>query len=234
MYTIKGKTDGFGAQYQSIMSGIAICEYNKCTYLHTPFVKMEHDVNINELNAFIGINNNALNEDDFKIRNDIVVEEYSRVVHNSATPSIYYTGAVIKKIRDFYYSTEKPKLPDVDIAIHIRRGDVGSGNIRYTGNNIYACIINSLKLKYPTYNILIFSEGNIDDFKEFGLDKEHFRLNEDIITTFHSLVCAKILIMSRSCFSYTSAILNENTVYYLDFWHKSLDNWLNVNSLIHS
>ena len=36
IYTITGKTDGFGAQYHAIMSGIAICTYKKYTYLHTP------------------------------------------------------------------------------------------------------------------------------------------------------------------------------------------------------
>ena len=33
VYTITGKTDGFGAQYQAIMSGIAICKYKNYEYL---------------------------------------------------------------------------------------------------------------------------------------------------------------------------------------------------------
>ncbi|KKL26139.1 hypothetical protein LCGC14_2398300 [marine sediment metagenome] len=31
-YTITGKNDGFGAQYQAILSGIALCEYEKYKY----------------------------------------------------------------------------------------------------------------------------------------------------------------------------------------------------------
>ena len=41
-YTITGKTDGFGSQYQAIMSGIAYCYYNNYEYIHTPIIKMEH------------------------------------------------------------------------------------------------------------------------------------------------------------------------------------------------
>ena len=43
VYTITGKTDGFGAQYLAIMSGIAICKYKNYDYLHTPIKKLEHN-----------------------------------------------------------------------------------------------------------------------------------------------------------------------------------------------
>ena len=89
-----------------------------------------------------------------------------------------------------------------------------------------------MKTKYPNYNIIIFSEGNIDDFKDFNLEENNFKLNLEIKETFHSLVKAKILITSKSSFSYSAALLNENTIYYMDFWHKALDNWLDVASLI--
>ena len=42
-YTIKGKNDGFGAQYQAIMSGIALCKYKNYNYIHTPMKEIAHD-----------------------------------------------------------------------------------------------------------------------------------------------------------------------------------------------
>jgi hypothetical protein len=60
-YTIKGKEDGFGAQYQAIMSGIAYCIYKKYVYVHTPFTKIEHDCDVEKANDFIGIKNNTIN-----------------------------------------------------------------------------------------------------------------------------------------------------------------------------
>ena len=51
--TIKGKCDGFGAQYQAIMSGIAYCNYMNYTYIHTPLQKIAHNGNPAKLNEFI-------------------------------------------------------------------------------------------------------------------------------------------------------------------------------------
>jgi len=118
-YTICGKSDGFGAQYQAIMSGIAYCAAEGLTSL---------------------------------------------------------------------------VIDDVDIAIHIRRGDVSSGN-RYTTNEAYKQIITKLQQSYPGHPIKIFSEGHSDDFQELSAK---LCLNMDIQTTFHSLVTAKVLVTAKS------------------------------------
>jgi hypothetical protein len=231
LYTIAGKKDGFGSQYQAVMSGIALCEKKGYTYVHTPFKEIEHGANVDEMNTFIGLKNDKV-YDESQLKN-MITEEYSSEVHRSEKPSEYYTETVLKKIRDAYYSTEKPKISDIDIAIHIRRGDVKSDDPdgRFISNTAYLKIINSLKKKYPRYKILIFSQGAPDDFKELGLEETSFRLNEPIPTTFHSLVSAKVLVMSKSSLSYAAALLNRNKVYYQPFWHKSLDNWTNIDSL---
>jgi len=102
---------------------------------------------------------------------------------------------------------------------------------RYTNNDTILQIITSLKKKYPFYKITIVSEGKIEDFKDLELVCDDFLLNASIPVSIHTLVCAKVLVMAKSSFSYTSAILNENTIYYEDFWHKPLDNWLNIKDL---
>lgn len=236
-YTITGKTDGFGAQYMAVMSGIAFCKYNNYIYVHTPFTQMEHDVDINKLNLFIGINNDHLIINNLlPINNNIIANDYSKEVLYSNNPNIYYTDQVINILQDYYYSTEKPIIENIDIAIHIRRGDVTKQKLqfRYTSNEIYNKIIKSLKTKYPLYNITIFSEGNYNDFKDLEINQNNLKLNIDIIETFHSLVSAKILVMAKSSFSYSAGILNKNIIYYEDFWHKPLNNWLNISSLINN
>ena len=220
-YTIAGKTDGFGAQYHAIMSGFAICQKYNLTYVHTKIAIMEHGEDVDKMNAFIGIPQSA--------RKDVMLsEKFAGEVHYSDTPSAYYTPPVIKQIREWYYSSEKPQIQQPDIAIHIRRGDVDKTSGRYTDNSYYINKITNLRILYPTYKVLIFSEGALDDFKDFNLPQESFKLNVDICETFHSLVKAKILVMSKSSLSYAAAILNENTIYYEDFWHKPLDTWLKV------
>jgi hypothetical protein len=224
-YTITGKTDGFGAQYQAIMSGIAYCEYYNYKYIHTPFKYMEHVKymkEIDNLNKFIGIpvsNDNNKNID--------IYEEFSEEVHYSENPDIYYTDNVLNKIRNYYFSVKKPEVLNNDIVIHIRRGDVTSktNNERYINDNSYIRVIHMLKKMYPNYRICIFSQGKISDFKKLFLEGVYFDLNNTIENTFHLMVTAKVLVTSISSFSYCAALLNENTIYYIPFWSYPLKRW---------
>jgi hypothetical protein len=229
--TIKGKIDGFGSQYLSILSGISYCNYKNYNYVHTPFIKIEHGTDKNKANKFIGIKISKVND----ISCNIIAHRYISEVHYSESPSLYYNEKVLDYIRKCYYSTEKPVISGVDIAIHIRRGDVSKNknNHRFVPNDVYLKIINKLKEKYPEYTITIFSEGKYEDFKEYNMEESCFRLNTDIFETFHSLVSSKVLIIGWSSFSYCAGIINSNTVYNLDsFNHKKLDNWLKISDLI--
>jgi len=220
-YTITGKRDGFGAQYQAIMSGIAYSIYHNYKYIHTPFKEINHtrnQKNVNMLNNFIGI----------PVSDNIIVnkkESYSKIVHNSKKPSKYYTPKVLHILRKYYYSTPKPLIDDIDIAIHIRRGNVNKKKHpkRFTSDIIYKKIIKILLKNYPRYKITIFSQGKISDFSELKNKRVSFDLNSSITKTFHSLVSAKVLITAKSSFSYSAAILNKNIIYYMNFWHKPLD-----------
>lgn len=223
-YTIKGKTDGFGAQYQSIMSGIVYCKFKNYNYIHTPLKSIEHNQNPKLLNKFIGIPISSSQNSKINI-----MKEFEPTVHWSATPSKYYTEEAIQILKNYYYSTPKPNIENIDIAIHIRRGDVNSScKGRYTPNSYYNEIIKFLNKKYPEYSITIFSEGIRDDFDDFVGKNLIFKLNLNIEETFHSLVSAKILVTAKSSFSYSAAILNSNTIYYIDFWHKPLKHWINI------
>ena len=234
-YTIKTQTyDGFGAQYHAIMSGIAYAAHENLEYIHTPLEALgsQHGGNAQELNTFIGIPTGTppKNMDEMK------QEPYSEIVHLSKNPSEYYTKSVVDKIRKYYYGSKKPNISPPDIAIHIRRGDVTReknrsevegpfGGNRYVDNSEYKHIIAMLEREYPEYNITIFSQGSEGDFADLASNKVRFSLNEDLTSTFHSLVRAKVLVTSISSLSYSAAILNENTIYYMDFWHRPLDHW---------
>jgi len=146
---------------------------------------------------------------------------------------MYYTDEVLKLLRTAYYSTEKPTCEPIDIAIHIRRGDVKKENgLRYTENSLYRELIQGLKCKYPSDRITIVSEGAYEDFKELELDESCYKLNQPVWEAFHSLVTAKVLVTARSSFSYAAAILNEQTIYYMEFWHAPLRHWLPAKSLL--
>jgi hypothetical protein len=225
-YTITNRNDGFGAQYLGVMSGIAYCKFKNYNYIHTPFKNIEQDGDVKSLNNFIGIPNQ-------QSKNNIdISEKFSALVHSARNPSEYYTDDLITLLRNYYYTTSKPIIEKVDIAIHIRRGDVTlKDKNRYTSNSYYNKIIKYLNYKYPTYNIVIFSEGSKDNFNELDGKNLLFRLNKSIEETFHSFVSAKILVTAKSSFSYSAAILNSKKVYYINFWHKPLKKWKIISDL---
>jgi len=220
--TIAGKKDGFGAQYQALMSGIAFCEYKNYSYIHTPFETIEHTETTESLNRFIGI------KSDDGVGKEIpdMTEPFIPQVHFSENPSLFYTPHVLQKIKRMYYSVAKPDKCKYDIAIHIRRGDIKpSAKERYTSNEFYSTLITEFKCKYPHYKIGIYSVGQERDFGGLNLENIYFCLNEDIEKSFHDLVTAKILVTSKSSFSYSAALLSEGDIYYLPFWHRPLSQW---------
>jgi len=227
--TIKGKTDGFGSQYHAIISGIIFCKYNNLEYIHTPFEIMDHNSNINSLNKFIGIPYST------NVNNiDLIYDQIDEIILTDS-PDKYYTLEIMKIIKKYYYSIEKP-LVNIDIAIHIRRGDVNINNEynwknRGTSNLYYVKIINFLKKKFNNRKITIFSEGNINDFKEIKDLNIEFCLNAPIEYTFHCLVKSNILIICKSAFSYVAGLLNDNMIFYIDknSWLSSLKHWEDIN-----
>lgn len=225
-YTICNRADGFGAQYLAIMSCFAFCYNNEnTTYIHTPFKKLCHGQSAEKLNKFIG----------FPVHNkiskniDIRKKKYISAVHWSSNPDIYYTEEVKNMLLLYYYSNKKPNIDNIDIAIHIRRGDVNSNNgktsYRYTSNDTYIKIIKYLNKIYPKYKITIFSEGDKKDF-EFtkNLDVK-LEINTNLEKTYHSFVKAKVLVTAISALSYSAALLNKNIIYYIPMKHKPLKNW---------
>ena len=245
-FCIDNKTDGFGSQLQACFSLIAYCNYKNYNYIHKPFSKMHH--NDENVENFPKVMNDFINlENSFKSTDQLSNQEMAQIhkikegyfVHGSLKPEFFYTPQVINKIISCYYSTPKPDISETfiqdkyNIAIHIRRGDVAINNrhcVRYTNNIDYLKILDKLTL--PDNAIFhIFSEGNENDFKEFSerYPDIKFHLSKNIQFTFHCLVKADLLILSKSSFCYCAGLLNENKVngeLIKQWWHKPLKHWL--------
>ena len=231
--TIRGKTDGFGCQWNAKLSGMAIC-YNsrgKLRYVHTPFIDVGHgwrgESEIKAVNQFVGVPDNR------KGRKLHIIQRFNVKVFEK--PNAYYTNYVLNKIRSHYWSSEKPDPCDCEIAVHIRRGDVqihrgGDRKARHMKNEWYNKNIPILAAKYPShYRIAIYSEGEFQEFASIiegwpkdlvertviRLADEHSSFQEfDMLRTYHHLVTAKVLLMAKSGFSYTAGIFNEGDVFF--------------------
>jgi hypothetical protein len=143
----------------------------------------------------------------------------------------------------FLHSIKKNiELPEynisgVKIAIHIRRGDVSlyMNADRYVPLDYFQKIINALSILHKNAHFFIFTEispENANEFIDFQNENKNISLKMmtdiDTLTTLEYLIKADVLVMSKSSFSYVAGLYNQNTVFYMDFWHAKLDRWKSI------
>jgi iron-sulfur cluster repair protein YtfE (RIC family) len=102
--------------------------------------RVAHGGKVDLLNEFIGLEAGPVENNE-----KVIAMPFSHEVHYSPTPSVYYTSEVLEFIRGRYHSTRKPVLPEVvDIAVHIRRGDVDATPVITRGTLTIRPIFRSL------------------------------------------------------------------------------------------
>lgn len=253
--TCAGRNDGLGAQVQAILSTILLAKQYNLTYVHTPFKILDH--NPGEEKYFETFFNFAMNEktidnisnlklkiNEFKHSYEIKKEPHTLYIGQSCHdyadryPNTYLN--IQKMIIDKFLLSSKKDYPvyyennKVNIALHIRRGDVSQqqNEARFTENFYYKSILEQLldmttKLNYDV-SIHLYSQGKIEDFSELKDFNINYHLNECLATTFYNLTLADILVMSKSSLSYSAALLSKNIKIYQEFWHKPLNEWVQV------
>jgi hypothetical protein len=146
-------------------------------------------------------------------------------------------------------TTARPSKTMVSIAVHIRRGDIVRKNskngtiTRLISNdhfiNILSVLLNESIFDEFIFDVHIYSQGHISVFREFlPLEKKNkmyisLHINDDVFSTFHHLVSANLLIMSKSDFSYVAGLLSSGIKLFcpLPFWHQPLPGWLMCNGM---
>ena len=166
-------------------------------------------------------------------------------VHGSLHPEFFYNNKVLTILREIYNSKPKADIPDYDsskknIALHMRRGDVNATKYpsRWSSDQDY---INLLRKtienigkdgddNIENYDIHILSEGEPSLFKTITdiYPDIKLHLSIDIQQTFHMMVITDVLIMSKSSFCYSAALINKNKIVannLVRWWHKPLKTW---------
>jgi hypothetical protein len=108
---------------------------------------------------------------------------------------------------------------DIEIAVHIRRGDVSPCNWkegvawRYLPNSYYLDLIK--QHAKPDSKVVIYSQSysfeSLDIFKDLGYE---LIINGSMGDVWEEIVNANIVIMSKSAFSYLPAMFNRGKVLY--------------------
>lgn len=236
------RTDGFGAQFQSIIFYILYAELNGLEFAYRPITDMEHNYD-NDPNFIVQINEFINIIDNFSTISNVnmsdVVDIPSGLIYNTVENSIVmYTdnNPSLNKIKNCFWKTKDRnvfKNNRINVAVHIRRPNIHDNRIEGcdTNDTYYLAVINSIRTKYCNKNLIfhIYSQGEIANFECYKNEDTELHINESVTSTFLGLVGAEILVMSRSSFSYSAALLSDGEVYYLPFWHRPKQSWIVVD-----
>jgi hypothetical protein len=221
------RTDGFGAQFQTIIYAAIIAELYNLEFAYTPFKMMEHNYD-NDPN-FLELKENLINfRGSFKINTNIVQPENAIQLINMFENNLITcaNSNTLKKIKEIFRENKTIHNEyKKSIAIHIRRPNSNDNRIEGAdvSNSVYIKIIEGLKIIFPDHIIHIHSQGREDDFVDFVDCKLH--LNDSVENTFTDMVLSDILVTAPSSFSYVAGLLSNGKVYYIPFWHKPLPHW---------
>ena len=171
-------------------------------------------------------------------------DEAEKLVHpkvNVLTFRECFNGEGKLKIRSKFSLPDSTKGDYIDIAIHIRRGDVSTDSWaadRWLDDDYYLNIIKDIKDTLNCkYKITVYTQRNNFDsqaYSEYDIIYDDESLDDEIWV---KLVNSDILVMGLSSYSYSAALLSLNTCVYTPR-HLRLcgpnmcDNWVNPNELI--
>jgi len=239
MGTVSKRTDGFGAQFQTLILGILILENNGYIYYHTPIESMEHNYDndpefLNKIELLMNIKNNYN-----CITDNPLVKVYNcidLIKTFEQNPEWYLSSSSLQnvkmnfwknKCRDFFKNNR------LNVAIHIRstnKNDITLDDYRVTPLAYYFNIIDIIREKYKNNDkkllFHIYSQNDINDYKLYNNSDICYHLNENVFDSFIGLVAADILVTSKSSFSYVAAILSDGIIYYNKFWHPPSKKWI--------
>lgn len=253
------RTDGFGAQFQSVLWTLLWAEATGRSFKYTDIKHIdlisnsgsikdtENENTLEEVIEYMTFKDNYPHADSRSLPISFgvlrsYVEGNIDTLFESDTFRRFKERFYIGKINRF----SKAKL---NVAVHIRRlGNFEKENNRFrtgthdTKNTEHLEIMNRIRAEYRERDIEfhIYSQGRVENFAELVSDDTKFHLNEKVLDTFTDFLFADVLVTCRSSFSYLAALLSDNVVYYMPFWHPPRSHWKHTDKydlkdiLVHS
>jgi len=239
------RTDGFGAQFQTVLWTMLYAYMNNNPYVYTNIHSMdlitnvetikdnENENTLDEVIEFIAFKNYYSN-----YSNQVVISKDGREIYNFIEGQInnVFKSQAFLEYKNIFYKNKTSRFDNthLNVAVHIRRcglWETENGRFRPgthdTPNSYYLDKMNLIRNKYSDKSLKfhIYSQGSQDQFKELESDNTVFHLNERTLDTFSDLMFADILVTCASSFSYMAALLSNGEIYYMNFWHPPLEHW---------
>ena len=238
-YTVVERSDGFGAQFQTMICCILMAENSGHKYIHTPIKSMEHNYDnepsfISKVENLMNLKNNYHCVSDKTNLSEVKTLDVWPIIHNfEANIDEYLNSESLKNIkRCFWENKDKNffKNEKLNIGVHIRRPNSCDNRIdgADTPLKYYFDVIDKIKQKYSDKELLfhIYSQNDISDYDTFDKTNLIFHLNESLFDTFIGLVASDVLVTSKSSLSYSAAILSDGEIYYQPFYHTPGNKWI--------
>lgn len=237
------RSDGFGAQFQSIIMYAIYAELNNKQYVYTPFDTIEHNYS-NDVD-FIRKKEWLINfVDNFEVNRDRTIipmkynSEYLKFFE--ANPIAVANSDMLKKIKAIFRANKNTddyfNNQNLNIAVHMRRPNPHDSRILWadTPEDVFFDIIEKLRHMYASHNPLfhLYSQGDRNNFKKFNAQDIILHIDESIEETFISMVLADVLVVGTSSFSYSAGFLSEGVIYYMPWWHVPLPHWISVEKIL--
>lgn len=246
-----GKNDGAGSQALTSISALAFAKVHGVTYVHRPFEMLEHEPSPEAVRAWedyfnLGEGETSLSQcagavvpvEDYLARpdlwgRDVVVAAEHFLHYCNRDPSAWTVAAPHLQSK---YRSYGPRLTAgrALVAVHMRRGDVSAAAKRTAKNftpddaflSTVTRILRVLEKSGREPSVEIHSQGNPSDFEAFSRLGCRLRLDEPAMASHERLVNADVLVMSRSSFSYTAALLARGAVLYDPQKYKPMPHWI--------
>jgi len=251
-FTVAGRPDGVGMQGMARLSGLLFAHVFGATYVDTPFTSVDHVTNREggSVGAWESLLNLGRGEESIAGREDRIVyyadflagRERWREDTILRVPQCFWlyrrhpqlldrsTGIFQSK----YDWPERPAAPELSVAVHVRRGDVGKNknSMRYTENPVILRAIGGIEETLKTlglpYRVTVHSQGDPQDFQEFTRRGYALSLEEDAIIAMRAFIESDVLLMSKSSFSYLAAIYNRGVKLYYPTFNPCLPGWIRL------
>lgn len=260
--TCRDRDDGGGAQISARISAMIFARLKGLTYAHTPVSDVAHVPNgmsgadwSRAWEEFFNLGEGEITAAEIESRGFPVVpvpkphrflprSRRLQVVAHCHKVTDHHPdawAAIAPELREKYFHSPKPELTGYDdgkvqIALHLRRGDVGASGTfseRYTADEtVIARLRRVLEAVGPDNATLrLFSQGAADDFRAFTELGAQLHLDEDVFESFHHFVRSDILFVAKSTFSYLGGVIGGQACVCEPFWHPNLPGWLTPEDL---
>jgi hypothetical protein len=237
--------DGFGSQFQYLVSILLICYRNGYQFAYNKLTSMEHNYEndpdfMEKMENLMNLRPHFISFDDAVLQ-DAYITIYDMtakyVIDNNIND--YARDEYLDQIKTMFWANKNRNavFPQIEgepktthVAVHIRR--LNSVDNRTTGTDtpdqFYLDAIQRVRNEHPDLKLMfhIYSQGSLDSFQCYVAEDTVLHIDESIETTFIGMVASDMLITSFSSLSYIAAFLSDGIIYYHPFWHPPRSTWI--------